>query len=281
MKRFFVCTLILLFYMLVMTGCSSPNTQGNSPVQEKHEGFVIAGSGSNIAVTRKLVDEFQKTQKIKINLPDSIGSGGGIAGVLQGKVDLALTSRPLTDSEKAKGLIEKPYALSGLAIAVGADVPDNNLTYDELISIYQGSKKTWSNGQPIIVFLMYEKDSTNEVLIEKIPGFKEVLADLLKNNRWQVFYSQQSQEQAIVQTPHSIGVVTMPAFLDSKLKMLTVNGVTASPDNIKNDGYKLYKTLNYVYKEPLSMEMKKFIDLTFSKQGKQIITDMACIPLHN
>ncbi|WP_378954795.1 substrate-binding domain-containing protein [Pelosinus sp. sgz500959] len=279
MKNFFIRIFTLLFSSFVILGCSSQTQQIGPNKSEKHEEFVIAGSGSNIAVTRKLVEAFQKKQSMKIEVPDSIGSGGAITGVLQGKIDLGLTSRSLALNEKASGLIEIPYAISGLSVAVGPDVPDENVTYDDLVSIYKGDKKTWSNGETIIVFLMYEKDSTNEVLIKEIPGFKEVLIDSLKNNRWQIFYNQQSQEEAIAKTPHSIGFVTMPALMDSRLKALTVNKVKASPENMLNDSYKLYKTLNYIYKEPLQKEMKDVINFTFSKQGKQIIIDYDCIPV--
>jgi len=279
-RFFFIGTLsLVLFQALVITGCSPQIQQMSTPILKKQEEFIVAGSGSNIAVTQKLAEAFKKNQNIKIEVPDSVGSGGGIAGVLQGRVDLGLTSRPLTVDDGARGLMEVPYALSGLILAVGSDVPDDNVSDDDIVSIYQGDKNTWSNGEPIVVFLMYEKDSTNEVLMKEIPRFKEVRIDSLKNNRWQVFYNQQSQEQAIAKTPHSIGFVTMPAVMDPRLKVLTVNGVKASPENILNDHYKLYKTLNYVYKEPLRQEMKDFISFTFSKQGKRIIVDYDCIPL--
>lgn len=271
--------ILLLLNTCVIVGCSQQRQQVGSPTLEKHENFIIAGSGSNLAVTLKLLDDFPQKQSVKIEVPNSIGSGGGIMGVLQGKVDLGLTSRPLALNEKSSGLTEIPYALSGIVVAVGSDVSDENLSYEDIINIYQGHKNTWSNGEPIIVFLMYEKDSTNEVLVEKIPGFKEVLIDSLKNSRWQVFYNQQSQEEAIAKTPHSIGFVTMPALKDSRIKALAVNGVKASSESILNDHYKLYKTLNYVFQKPLRQEMKDFIDFTFSKEGQQIIMNYDCIPI--
>lgn len=280
MRVFAVKTLVLLCYIFIIAGCTFQTPQSTIPVAKQHKDFIIAGSGSNIMVTKKLADSFQKEHKINIEIPDSIGSGGGISGASTGKVDLALTSRSLTAEEKAKGLIEIPYARSGLVVAVGADVPENNITYDELVAIYQGRKETWSNGEPIIVFLMYEKDSTNEVLMREIPGFQKVLADSFQNNRWQVFYNQQSQEKAIRSTPHSIGFMNMPGAAEEQVKVLQVNGVQPSRENIITNHYKLYKTLNYVYKEPLRPEGKEFIDFTFSPSGQEILEKNQCIVLH-
>jgi phosphate transport system substrate-binding protein len=280
MKMFFIgFFLLLMASVIAIAGCMS-KTQKVSliPAEHKHEELVIAGSGSNIAVTRKLLTVFQADKRVNIIIPDGIGSGGGINGVATGRIDLGLTSRPLTETERASGLKEIPYARSGLIVAVGLDVPDDNVSYEDLVRIYQGNKNTWSNGAPIIVFTMYEKDSTNKVLMREVPEFKEALLDSFRNNRWQVFYNQQAQEQALVNKAHSIGFINMPAALEG-LKVLNVNGITPSRENMLNGSYKLYKTLNYVYREPIDPTMRAFIDFTFSQRGREILLGYECIPL--
>ncbi len=271
--------LFLMAFAGISGGCSPRPQQAHLTFSEqKRDKFVVAGSGSNIAVTKKLLAAFKEDQKLNMEIPDSIGSGGGIRGVTNGSIDLGLTSRPLTEAEKARGLKEIPYARSGLIVGVGSDVPENNVSYEDLVRIYQGKKTTWSNGVPIIVFVMYEKDSTNEVLMQEIPGFKEVLLDSLHNNRWQVFYNQQAQEQALAKIPNSIGFINMPAVLEG-VKVLNVNGVMPSRENVLNGSYKLYKTLNYVYREPIDPNMHAFIDFTLSQQGREILLAYECIPL--
>jgi phosphate transport system substrate-binding protein len=280
MRKFLVEFLLLVVSStVVITGCLSQPQQVNQiPAEQKRENLIIAGSGSNIAVTKKLLAAFKEEQTTNIVIPDSVGSGGGISGVVNGSIDLGITSRPLTEAEKASGLKEIPYARSGLIVAVGSDVPDDNVSYEDLVQIYQGNKNTWSNGAPIIVFVMYEKDSTNEVLIREVPAFKEVLLDSLRNNRWQVFYNQQAQEQALARKKHSIGFINMPAAVEG-IKVLNVNGIKPSRENLLNGSYKLYKTLNYVYREPIDLNMRAFIDFTFSQRGREVLLGYECIPL--
>jgi len=280
MRNFWAGFFLLLIVSIgIITGCTSkPQKVSSIPAEHKREELVFAGSGSNIAVTKKLLAAFQADQGGNIVISPSVGSGGGISGVAEGSIDLGLTSRPLTEAEKAKGLIEIPYARSGLIVATGLDVPDDNVSYEDLVRIYQGNKNTWSNGAQIIVFAMYEKDSTNEVLMREVPGFKEAFSDSLCNNRWQVFYNQQAQEQALVKKAHSIGFINMPAALEG-LKVLNVNDVVPSRDNILNGSYKLYKTLNFVYREPIDPNIRAFINFTFSERGREILLDYECIPL--
>lgn len=278
MRIFVARALLLLFYIFISSGCSPHVQEISGGIRKQHEELIIAGSGSNLFVTKKLADGFKDSHPINIEIPDSIGSGGGITGVRTGRVDLGLTSRPLMP-EETSGLVEIPYARSGLAVAVGKGVSDDNVTYHDLVEIYQGRKEKWENGEAIIVFIMYEKDSTNEVLQREIPGFREALMDSFRNKRWQVFYNQQSQEEAIANTPHSIGFINMPVVVDGKLKVLNVNGVKPSAENILNNDYKLFKTLNYVYKEPLRQEGRDFIDFTFAKRGQEILMNNQCIAL--
>lgn len=271
---------LLLFSFIGISGGCSPQSQQVhlASSEQKRDKLIIAGSGSNLAVTKKLLAAFQEEQQMNIEIPGSIGSGGAISGVANGSIDLGLTSRPLAEIEKAGGLKEIPYARSGIGVAVGPDVPDDNISYEDLVEIYKGNKTTWSNGASIVVFVMYEKDSTNEVVMREIPDFKAVLLDSLRFHRWQVFYNQQAQEQALTKVPHSLGFINMPAALEG-IKVLKVNGITASRENVLDSSYKLCKTLNFVYREPIDPQMRTFIDFTFSHQGKNILLGYECIPL--
>ena len=265
----------------LVTGCANnrPSAAPTAASTTDKSVFTIGGSGSNLTVTRQLLSAFTLPDGKTITVPDSLGSGGGIAGFQQGAIDLALTSRPLTPAEKQTGLQEIPYAKSGLAVAVGPNVPDKNLSFKELIQIYNGEKTTWSDGSDIIVFLMYEKDSTNEVLSAVVPGFQAILADAFRQHRWQIFYTQQAQEEALSKTSGAVGFTNLSAEQNYPLTFLTVNGVEPTAQSIKRGSYPLYKTLYYVHSGALPPLMRNFIDFTFSKQGKERIEAAGCIPL--
>ena len=273
----FACILSASF----LAGCASerPAAAPSAAPGADKTTFTIGGSGSNLTVTRQLLSAFALPNGQTITVPDSLGSGGGIAGFQQGAIDLALTSRPLTPAEKQAGLQEIPYAKSGLAVAVGPNVPDKNLSFKELIQIYNGEKTTWSDGSDIIVFLMYEKDSTNEVLSAVIPGFQAILADAFRQHRWQIFYTQQAQEEALSKMSGAVGFTNLSAEQNYPLPFLTVNGVEPTVQSIKSGSYPLYKTLYYVHSGALPPLMRNFIDFTFSKRGKELIEAAGCIPL--
>ena len=273
--------LCLLSVALLLSGCTAKQPVGAAPEKNlsKQDKLIIGGSGSNLTVTRKLAGTFAPQLQRAIDIPASLGSGGGIRGTLNSSLDLGLISRPLTADEKAHGLVEMPYARSGIAVAVHPGVPEDNITGEDVLAIFQGEKTRWSNGALIVPMLMYEKDSTNEVLSETLPGFSDVLQEALADNRWQVFFNQQDYESALQTTPYSIGFVDCANAADNSLKWLSYNEEEASPANLAAGRYPFYKTLSYVYLETLSPDARAFVDFTFSPAGQDILAANHCLPL--
>ena len=137
--------------------------------------MLVAGSGSNIALTRRIAAEYSRQSGQKVDVPGSIGTTGAIRAIRDGAISLGLASRALTPEEKAQGLNQIRYASIGLAIVVNPSVPETDIDTRNLVQIYSGQRKTWRNGADIIALCMYEGDSTNEVLLKQVPGFSVAL----------------------------------------------------------------------------------------------------------
>lgn len=80
----------------------------------------------------------------------SPGSSSGIRMLLNGQLDIAQSSRPLTDEEYAiarqKGftLEQHPVGIDGVAVVVNRSLQVPGLTVDQLRQIYQGQIANWS-----------------------------------------------------------------------------------------------------------------------------------------
>lgn len=72
------------------------------------------------------------------------GSGAGVEGVLSGTADIGLSSRALTQEEKARGLAETVLALDGIAVIVGGANPVDDLTVEQIAKIFTGEIQNWS-----------------------------------------------------------------------------------------------------------------------------------------
>jgi len=179
---------IFLLLMMLCTGCSqkvdAPQLVAK-PVAKlaAPDILLIAGSGANLALTRRLAEAYSRQSGQKIDVPGSIGTIGAIKAVREGAIVLGLGSRSLTSEAKTQGLKQIHYARTGLAIAVHSSVPETNIEDQTLMQIYSGEKTAWLNGADIVALCMYEGDSTHEVLRKEIQGFSPALQKAVRRKK--------------------------------------------------------------------------------------------------
>jgi phosphate transport system substrate-binding protein len=279
-------SLLCLFVMLLIAmGCGEKKSDTAMTkvalCSFSSDKFIIAGSGTNLAVTGKLAAAYTVKTGIQLEVPGSIGSDGAINAVRSEKLELGLISKHLTAQEQADGLKELPYARVGIVFGVHKDVPDISLSTTEIIDILNGSKTNWSDGTKICVFVREPNDSSTQSLYTLIPDYKEAMLDAYQNRRWEIVYRDSDMTEAIGQTKGAFGLTAMTEIQkeSSNNKAIAYNGFTPTPENIRNGNYTLTKELSFVYKNQLSARATKFIDFVFSAEGKTIISKWGAIPL--
>ena len=265
---------LLILVLIGCMGCSQKVEPVTQIVAKVDSGaMMIGGSGSNIALTRRLAAEYARQSGLKIEIPGSIGTSGAVKATQAGAVLLGLTSRALTSAEKAQGLKQIHYASVGLAVAVNSSVPDTEIDRQSLVQIYMEEKTTWNNGANIIPLSMFEGDSTNLVLQTEVPGFAAALQNILGRKNWQIIYSEGLMLEDLAKTPNSIGFIDSVALADSqgKIRAMKLNGVEMNAESLQTNRYPLKKELYFIYKDPIATSAKAFIDFCFSDSGRQII----------
>src|SRR5665213_1820422 len=157
--------------------CSLPLVLGVARAGADPVDLQIVGTGDGIDLLRALGSDFaQQTKTVHVNIPPSIGSGGGIAAVGAGKAVLGRVARKLTDSEIASGIVYNPIARLPSAIFVHPGSGVTALTSDQLRNIYSGKVTNWSElgGADVRVRVVRreDSDSTLTVLRQMMPGWK-------------------------------------------------------------------------------------------------------------
>ncbi|MPM40802.1 Phosphate-binding protein PstS 2 [bioreactor metagenome] len=71
------------------------------------------------------------------------GSGAGITSAIDGVCDFGMSSRELKESEAAE-LKSVEMALDGIAVVVNKENPIENITSEQIKSIYLGETTDWS-----------------------------------------------------------------------------------------------------------------------------------------
>ena len=104
--------------------------------------IVVAGSSSVSPVMEKLVEAYKQINtgaEIELQTQDS---SSGIKAAISGTCQIAMSSRDLKDDEK-ESLTPQKIALDGIAVIGSNSNPTDNLTLDQIKSLYDGSITTW------------------------------------------------------------------------------------------------------------------------------------------
>jgi phosphate transport system substrate-binding protein len=244
--------------------------------------LVFAGSGTNLPLVRVLSREFQRSHPgITIDVPASIGSASGIRAVADGAIAIGLISRPLKENEKRLGLDVVTYARTPLVIGVHPTVAEENISYAEIIDIYQGKKRNWKGGREIIVLTREPGDSTIEEMARGVPGFREVYEESQKSKRWTTILKDLEMNQALANTPGAIGFSDLGALTVERhrIKPLRVNGVAPTIRNTQEGRYPLAKPLMFVYRKgKLSPAAREFLAFVLSREGAKIMRASGYLP---
>ena len=168
MKKFASILVAGAMLLGVLTGCGSKDASdpgstqpaadaGQSQTQTVSGSVSTNGSTSMEKVIGSLSEQFMTENKdVKVTY-DATGSGTGIESVSNGSCDIGLASRALKDTET--GLTATTVALDGIAIVVNANCGVDDLTVEQIASIFKGEISSWLSLQASSVLVMDSKPS--------------------------------------------------------------------------------------------------------------------------
>ncbi len=109
------------------------------------EKVVVAGSSSVTPLMEKLKEAYaavNSNANIEVQQSDSTT---GITSASDGLCDIGMASRDLKDEEKSLGLTATVIATDGIAVIVNKENPTDDLTSDQVKSIYVGDTTDWAD----------------------------------------------------------------------------------------------------------------------------------------
>lgn len=254
----------------------------------KKQAIYVAGSSTVLPIVSMAADEYKKANPAVNIIVSAGGSGVGINQLGEGKIQLAMASRDITQNEIDQfGSINfNPITIGKDAVipVVSSEIYDAGvqaLSFSEIASIYKGEVDNWASFEgPDQAILCIDKETsrgTRHVFMKAIMGDKEALApgaDL-------VLGSNNEEQTALVQSSAAIGMLSF-AWLSDDVKGVSIvleNGDTISPtlDNIVNGTYPIARDLLVISNGQPTGETKAFVDYLFSKSGQNIVTEQGYI----
>ena len=236
----------------------------------------VVGTGDGIELLRALGAAYTADHpQTNVMVPPSIGSGGGVAAVGSEKDVLARIARPLSDSERALGLIATPVFRLPSAFFVHTSAGVSGLTTRQLADVYGGKITNWREvgGADLRVKVVRreEIDSTLQVLRQTMPGWK----DLVITEKSKTAVTTQDCINTVKQVEGAIGFGPFTKGLEMELSVLRVDGhYPTDPD------YPSAVTVSFVHKDTtVTPEAKAFISYTKTARANSVLVSMGAVPV--
>ncbi|MEE3372615.1 MAG: phosphate ABC transporter substrate-binding protein [Planctomycetota bacterium] len=274
---------------LAVLGCGGGNAGRDNTIQ-------VGGSDTMVNVAQKWAEVYT-TENPSISVQVSGGgSGVGIAGLMDGELDMANASRSIKNEERElvqKNLKKDPsehvVGRDALAVYVHKDNPLSEISLPQLAAIYgeDGKITKWSQlgikveGDDEIIRVSRQNSSGTYVY------FREAV--LGKKGNYKQGAINQSGSKDVVDlvstTPSAIGYSGM-GYATDQVKMLSVSRtndddpVEPTEQSAASGDYPIARPLLiYTIGQP-SGALKTYLDWILSQKGQKIVSDLGYVPIN-
>ena len=236
----------------------------------------IAGSGANVGTIELLVTEYRKGAKEVSFAPvETVGSGGAIKALNGGKLDLALLSRPLKDSELGSGataVVVTEYARTPFVVAVQADTRIDNLSGAQLAELISG-EGSWPDGKRARPILRPADDTDIALLRKMAAPVSAGLDRAYAKAGMPVAATDREAADLIERTPGALGASTLSLILSEsrRIKPVAIDGSKPSVAALESGAYPHFKRLFIVHGPNASQEAKKFVAFLATPAARQVL----------
>jgi phosphate transport system substrate-binding protein len=275
---------LLVFYLLLVlalmsVACSSGSSDAADEEQtsavlgevnplDVSGDIVTAGSSTVYPLAERLAERFQNEGYSGLITIDSIGSGAGFERFcVAGETDISNASRPIKDSEVeacqsiGRDPIEFRIGTDALAVTVSQENDFlTDVTFEQLALIFS-TAETWADvdpgwpAEPIQRFIPGTDSGTFDYFVEEI--FDEDEAPILGASNLQLSEDDNVLVQGIIGSPYAIGFFGYAYYAENTdvLRVMSVEGVEPSRENVDNNSYPLARPL-YMYSDKNIMKEK-------------------------
>lgn len=255
----------------------------NKPLPPVLNGDIrIGGTGAALGTMQKLADAFRKTHpEVHFRIVPSLGSGGGIKALGAGELSLSVSSRALTDAERAKGLSAGEIAKTPFVFVTGPKTPVANLTLEQVAALYSGKTARWSDGTLVRPVLRPLGDIDTQLVRDMSPALAQAVQQAHQRESKNIAATDSDSADEVERIPGSFGTSTLALILTEgrRLKILTVEGISPGMQGMANHRYPYVKPLYLVTSSKTSPAVQEFVRFVDSSAGSGVLIQSGSIPL--
>ncbi len=285
---------IFIFFIGIFLSVFSSFLSADLSFAKNSNSIQVKGSDTMVNLVQAWAEEYMKSRPDAFIAVTGGGSGTGLAALINGTCDVAVSSRQIKQQEIGlagkKGVVpsETKVALDGLAVVVHPANPVSQLTLEQLSDIFTGKTVNWKElgGEDLkIVVLSREVNSGTHVYFKEhvlrkndanstaefspdalMMSSSQAIADEVKNNKSAIGY-------------YGMGYIGKDQKAVSLAPAEGSAYVFPSVDHVVAGDYPISRPLFLYVNGQGNQEVKAFLDFILSPEGQAIVTHEDFVPI--
>ncbi|MGW1771998.1 phosphate ABC transporter substrate-binding protein [Streptomyces sp. NPDC002104] len=274
-KRLGYAASAALLLAALMTGCAdSTDAAGSAALQ--------ASGSTTVAPVAADAAEALKPKGLNITVATQGGSAGGISQLGAGQINVALSSKPLSDQDRKTypkvDFVSTQIGSDAVGIIVTKEVADGgvkSLTKEQVKGLFEGKITNWSAvGGPDLKVFVYDKEpgrGTREVL-DKFVYAGEKPPPPPQSDNYAVVGGNLETLNKLKSTRGSVGPLST-GFIEGHAELVAVplEGVAPTLENVKSSKYPMTRPLFMITNGQPKGSTKQYIDYVLSPEGQKLL----------
>lgn len=259
--------------MSSMTACAD---------SEARTGAMRVSGSTTVAPVAADAAEVLRRRGLDVTVATQGGSAGGISQLGSGQIDIGMSSKPLSDEDRAAYPDTDFHPTQIGADAVGviitkkvADAGVDNLTRQQVRGLFEGKITNWSEvGGPDLEVFVYDKEpgrGTREVLDKYLYGDDKPPPPPESDN-FAIVGGNLETRSKLKSTAGSVAPLST-GFIEGHddLVAVTLDGAAPSAENIASGDYPMARPLFLLTDGEPQDRTKKFVDHILSEKGQALL----------
>ena len=242
----------------------------------------VAGSGAMTPLATRLARAWATLGgSPRVVVEPSIGSPGGARAAADGAVDLGMVARPLSDQERALGLEVLPVARDAVVLAAHPGVPIDGISTPQILALFSGQTGQYQDGSPALVLLRDRGDSAHSAFERQVSELRPVRERAYDEHRFEVVFHDDTMGAMLASSTGAVGVFSLGAVSTwhLPLKVLSVDGVTATVEHLEDGTWKASRELIFVLRPDRRPRADGFLAYVRSDEARALMRSSGYLPV--
>jgi len=227
-----------------------------------------------------LADAFQERTGHEIEIHGG-GATHGIRGTQSGEIDMGGACRPAVANDDREDVRMVQVAWDALVVVLHPSNPVDSISSEELRQVFRGEITNWKQlgGPDKFIVVGYRSPplsgvgySFRELGFRETTGSGSFTRGLARSSSGPV-------EIAVENLPNAIAVTGVSSARKRDVKIIGVDGIQPSPENLADGEYPLYRPLYLTIPQDPEPEVKEFMEFALSEEGQRIIAEQGTVNL--